>query len=166
MAVDQFVEVQRDFLFLALYTGFRRNETAEVRREQIDLMAGLPSPPETKNRKPHDLPITPAIHEVLLRRCEGLQAGDELFAGVAAGHLSKMAVRAGAPSFMLHDLRKLLATVGERLGVSDAVLRRILNHTPQKGDVLHRHYVQLGVEDVRGALERMQVEVSGLVRRR
>lgn len=166
VAVDQLGEVQRDFLYLVLYTGLRRNEARELRREQIDLMAGVLSIPETKNGKPHSLPITPAMREVLQRRCEGLQTGDELFAGVAAGHLSKMAARAGAPSFMLHDLRKLLATVGERLGVSDAVLRRILNHTPQKGDVLHRHYVQLGVEDVRGALERMQVEVSGLVRRR
>ena len=60
---------------------------------------------------------------------------------------------------MLHGLRKLLATVGERLGVGDAVLRRILNHTAQKSDVLHRHYVQIGVEDVRVTLEQIQVEL-------
>jgi hypothetical protein len=64
---------------------------------------------------------------------------------------------------MLHDLRKLLATVGERLGVGDAVLRRILNHTPQKGDVLHRHYVQLGVEDVRSSMCSVQLELHRLL---
>ena len=73
-----------------------------------------------------------------------------------------MAARIGSPAFMLHDPRKLLATVGERLGVGNAVLRRTLNHTPPRGDVLHRHYVQLGVEDVRIALERIQSELSQL----
>jgi len=161
-AVSKLGERQRDFLLLVLYTGLRRNEAGELRREQIDLVAGVLSVPETKNGKAHSLPITPLMREILERRCEGLKPGDELFAGVAAGHLSKMAARVGAPAFMLHDLRKLLATVGERLRVGDAVLRRILNHTPQKGDVLHRHYVQLGVEDIRDALARAQEELQGL----
>jgi hypothetical protein len=59
-----------------------------------------------------------------------------------------MAMRLGAPRFMLHDLRKLVATVGEKLGLGDAVLRRILNHTAPKTDVLHRHYVGLNDGDV------------------
>lgn len=37
--------------------------------------------------------------------------------------------RLGRPRFMLYDLRKLVATTGERLTVEDAVLRRILNHS-------------------------------------
>ncbi|AVO33193.1 hypothetical protein [Ottowia oryzae] len=104
------------------------------------------------------------MREILARRCEGLEAGDELFAGVSEDHLSQMAGRMGSPKFMLHDLRKLLATVGERLGLTSAVLRRILNHTPPKADVLHRHYVQLGVEDVRQALEVVQAELLRLGR--
>lgn len=164
-AVDKLGERQRDFLLLTLYTGLRRNECADLRRDQIDFVAGVLSVPETKNGKPHSLPITPAMREILERRCAGLKPSDELFKGVAAGHLSKMAARVGSPAFMLHDLRKLLATVGERLGVGDAVLRRILNHTAQKGDVLHRHYVQLGVEDVRTPLELVQAELVLLLHR-
>ncbi len=61
------------------------------------------------------------MRKFLARRCAGLQPGDELFKGVASGHLSKMAARVGSPAFMLHDLRKPLATVGERLGMGDAV---------------------------------------------
>ncbi|MCM3562511.1 tyrosine-type recombinase/integrase [Hydrogenophaga intermedia] len=162
-ALDKLGERQRDFLLLTLYTGLRRNECADLRRDQIDLVAGVLSVPETKNGKPHSLPITPAMREILERRCAGLEAEGALFKGVAAGHLSKMAVRVGAPAFMLHDLRKLLATVGERLGVGDAVLRRILNHTPQKGDVLHRHYVQLGVEDVKAPMERIQASLDAAI---
>lgn len=32
-------------------------------REQIDLVAGVPSVPETKNGKPNSLPITPLTRE-------------------------------------------------------------------------------------------------------
>jgi hypothetical protein len=60
---------------------------------------------------------------------------------------------------MLHDLRKMLATVGEKLGVSSAVLRRFLNHTAPKTDVLHRHYVGLDVGD---GLVKIQVEMQRL----
>jgi len=159
-AVDQIGQVQRDFLYLVIYTGLRRNEVRNLQRSQIDLASNVLSVPDTKNGKPHSLPITPVMREILARRCEGLEPGDELFAGVSAEHLSKMAERAGAPRFMLHDLRKLVATVGERLAVSDAVLRRILNHTPPKSDVLHRHYVQLGVEDIRDAMVKIQREMG------
>lgn len=56
---------------------------------------------------------------------------------------------------MQHDLRKLVVTVGEKLGLGDSVLRRILNHTAPKSDVLHRHYVGLAAGDVEAALERI-----------
>lgn len=162
-AVGRLGELQQDYLLLTLYTGLRRNECRELSREQIDLAAGFLSIPETKNGKPHSLPITPAMREILERRCAGLQPRDELFDGVSAGHLSKMAARAGSPDFMLHDLRKLVATVGERLGLGDAALRRILNHTPPKSDLLHRHYVSLGVEDIREPLGLIQTQLQRLM---
>lgn len=65
---------------------------------------------------------------------------------------------------MLHDLRKLLATMGEKLKVGDAVLRRILNHTAPRTDVLHRHYVSLSVEDVREGLELIQVALERMAK--
>lgn len=163
LAADKLGEKQRDFLYLTLYTGLRRNECRELSRAQIDLAKGALSIPETKNGKPHSLPITPLMREILERRCAGLRDEDELFGGVSAEHLSNMAVRAGSPRFMLHDLRKLVATVGEKLGISPAVMRRILNHTAPKTDVLHRHYVGLSVADVGVGLERVQAEISLLL---
>jgi integrase len=160
VAVDKLGEKQRDYLLLMLYTGLRRNEGRELRRKQIDLVGGVLSVPMTKNGKPHSLPVTPVMREILERRCVGLGDEGELFAGVSAEHIHSMAMRLGAPRFMLHDLRKMVATVGEKLGLSDAVMRRILNHTAPKSDVLHRHYVGLRVEDVRSELERIQIEIG------
>ena len=104
------------------------------------------------------------MREILERRCLGLEVGDELFKGVSAEHVHSMAMRLGAPRFMLHDLRKLVATVGEKLGLGDAVLRRVLNHTAPKIDVLHRHYVELSEADVAGGLVQIQEALVGLMR--
>jgi hypothetical protein len=65
---------------------------------------------------------------------------------------------------MLHDLRKLVATVGEKLGLGDAVLRRILNHTAPNTDVLHRHCVGLNDGDVESALVQIQMNLTGLMK--
>jgi hypothetical protein len=53
--------------------------------------------------------------------------------------------------------------MGEKLEVGDAVLRRILNHTAAKSDVLHRHYVRLDEADVMGAMARIQEALTGVM---
>jgi len=163
IAVDQLPERQRDYLLLIAMTGLRRNECSELRRKQIDLVNHVLSVPETKNGKPHSLPITPLMKSILERRVSGLTDDDFLFGGVSAEHVAEMASRVGAPKFMLHDLRKLLATTGERLSVGDAVLRRILNHTVKRSDVLHRHYVSLGLLDIREPLVAIQHALEELM---
>lgn len=163
-AVDKLGERQRDYLYLVLYTGLRKNEARALRRVDIDLTGGVLRVPETKTGRPHTLPITPIMKTLLERRCAGLQDEDLLFKGVSADHLWAMAMRLGSPRFMLHDLRKLLATVGQKLGVSDAVLRRILNHTAPKTDVLNRHYVGLTEFDVTQGLITIQTELDQIIK--
>lgn len=164
-AIDKLGERQRDYLYLVLYTGLRRNEARDLRRMDIDLQGAVLSVPETKTGRPHTLPITPVMKAILERRCAGLAPEDLLFKGVSAEHLWNMAQRQGAPRFMLHDLRKMVATVGQKLGVGDAVLRRILNHIAPKTDVLNRHYVGLTSDDVLEGLQRIQVEMDALMGR-
>ena len=104
------------------------------------------------------------MREILERRCEGLEPEQELFARVSAERLARAAMVVGAPRFMLHDLRKMLATVGQKVGIGDAVLRRLLNHTPARADVLHRHYVALDAEDARKPLTLVQERLVALMR--
>lgn len=164
-AVDKLGQRQRDYLYLVLYTGLRRNEARNLRNMDVDLTEGVLSVPETKTGRPHTLPLTPRMKAILERRCADLEPEDLLFKGVSADHMWAMAMRHGAPRFMLHDLRKMVATVGQKLGLGDAVLRRILNHTAPKTDVLNRHYVGLTGDDVRKGLERIQNELDGLLKR-
>lgn len=159
-ALNKIGEKQRDYLLLLLYTGLRRDEGHNLTPADIDFDQGVLSIADTKNGKPHSLPITPMMDDILRRRCAGLSDADRLFKGVSKEHVYSMAIRQGAPRFMLHDLRKMLATTGERLKVGDAVLRRILNHTAPKSDTLHKHYVSLTVEDARPALMLIQDELT------
>lgn len=160
-AVNSLPEMQRDYLRLMLLTGLRKNEGSGIRRKDVDLDGGVLVIPETKGGKPHSLPITEPMREILKRRCDGLEGDARLFEGLAADHVTEMAERAGAPAFTLHDLRKLLASAGARLGVGDAILRRILGHAPKRGDVLHRHYVSLSDEDIANPLARLQNALTG-----
>jgi len=162
-AVDSLPETQRDYLRLLLLTGLRKNEGSGIRRRDIDLVAGVLLIPETKGRKPHTLPITGHMREILGRRCKGLDGDQRLFDGLSADHVTEMAQRAGAPDFTLHDLRKLIASVGARMGIGDAQLRRILGHAPKRGDVLHRHYVELSALDVAEPLTSIQMAIIDLV---
>lgn len=158
-AVGALPELQRDYLLLLMLSGLRRNEGIEIRRRDVDWDKAELTVPNTKNGKPHTLPITKAMQEILQRRCEGLEPASLLFGGVSAEHVAEMAQRASAPVFSLHDLRKQLATVGARIGIGDAILRRILGHLPKTGDVLHRHYISLSASDIRLDLDRIQQEL-------
>lgn len=129
----------------------------------IDLTEGVLSVPETKTGHPHTPPVTERMKAILGHRCANLEPEDLLFKGVSADHMWEMAMRHGAPRFMLHDLRKMVATVGQKLGLGDAVLRRILNHTAPKTDILNRHYVGLSDRDVRDGLQHIQVKMDVLM---
>lgn len=156
LAVQQLADKQRDLLMLLALTGLRRNEAGTLQKRQVDFVANIIDIPETKTGQPHTLPITDPIKEILTRRCADIADAEMLFAGVSLDHVAEMAMRAGAPKFMLHDLRKMLATTGELLGFSDAVMRRILNHKAQKADTLHRHYVRLSVANIHEPLTVIQ----------
>ena len=95
------------------------------------------------------------MREILERRI-ATTADGKIFGGMSAEHVSSMAERAGAPRFMLHDLRKMFATIGEKTGVRESVLRGLLNHVAKRSDTLNRHYVQLTSQDLRSDLIKIQ----------
>jgi site-specific recombinase XerD len=162
-AVERLPDKQRDYLLLVSLTGLRRHECLDLTADQVDFQRRIVHIPKTKTDRPHSLPVTPMMEEILRRRCGGIHGSEKLFDGVSADHVAEMAERAGAPEFMLHDLRKMVATVGEQIGLSDAIKRRILNHAAKRGDTLHRHYVSLADADIRGPLIAIQERLQKLM---
>jgi integrase len=164
-AVSKIPSMQRDGLMLLAITGLRRNEALMMKRSQVDFDKKIINIPDTKNGKAHSLPITPLMSEILIRRCDELKSGDSLFPKISVEHLAGMAIRVGAPDFMIHDLRKMLASVGQGLNINEPMLRRILNHSPSRSDTLNRHYIQIEMNQVLDSLLIIQNHISGLMQK-
>ena len=55
----------------------------------------------------------------------------------------------------------MFATIGEKIGVRESVLRGLLNHVAKKSDTLNRHYVQLLPADLTQDLLNIQEALRG-----
>jgi integrase len=119
---------------LLALTGQRREEVAQLRWDEIDLMQRRWILPKvrTKNNKEHIVPLSdPAI--VLLRRFERVQP--VVFA-TSSGKTFRTFSRSkreldllcGVTDWRLHDLRRTCVSGMARLGVAPHIADKILNH--------------------------------------
>jgi integrase len=130
---------------LLILTGQRRGEVAGMRWDELDLEAGtwlLPGG-RTKNRQPHVVPLT-AEAVTLLKSVKRRKGADLVFEGprkTAVSGFGKVKARLDAAlskaakesnrktaSWVLHDLRRTMATGLQRLGVRLEVTEAVLNH--------------------------------------
>lgn len=148
------------FFRLALLTGQRREEIAEIRLSELELDGGAPTwtlpPARTKNGREHTVPLAPAalvtVREALAapRRpadadlvltttgTTGVSGFSRAKASLDAAMLAvaqeEAAERGDDPArvslvpWHLHDLRRTAASGMARLGVSIAVVEKVLNH--------------------------------------
>jgi integrase len=123
---------------LLTLTGQRRDEVAKIEWSEIDLKARtwtLPAP-RVKNNKPHEVPLSDAAVNVL----NALPRIGDRFAFTARGDApsngyseNKRKLDAllppDMPPWVLHDLRRTVASGMARLGVALPVIEKILNHS-------------------------------------
>ncbi|HEX9321786.1 MAG TPA: site-specific integrase [Xanthobacteraceae bacterium] len=125
---------------LLVLTGCRRQEIGDLAWDELDLEHGTMRIPgtRTKNHRDHALPLPPLAIEVIEaipacrldhgRRLFGEGAGG--FSGWSSGKAKLDAALAGAelPSWVIHDIRRSVATGLANLGVQPHVIEVILNH--------------------------------------
>jgi len=125
-------KTQRGYLRLLLFTGFRRTEGATLKWSDIDFDTKTIRLKETKNGKPHVLPIGPFIMEMLTIRFwySGGSADDYVFPGhgykipLSSNNKSYELVWAETGNrFMLHDLRRTFLTTAESLDIPAYALK-------------------------------------------
>jgi integrase len=130
---------------LLILTGQRRGEVSGMRWEEVNLDAGTWSLPgaRTKNGQPHLVPLT-AEAVTLLRTVRHRKGAEFVFEGprkTAMSGFGKMKARLDAAlaqaaertdrkaaPWVLHDLRRTVATGLQRLGVRLEVTEAVLNH--------------------------------------
>jgi integrase len=144
LALDDTYGAAVRFLML---TGQRRAEVFEMPYSEIDLEDRLWRLPgeRTKNRRPHDVPLSPTALAIITSRQHGRDLIFSSQYGTAFNGLSKAKRRLDArvlelrrtvdpkanplPHWTLHDLRRSFVThAHDQLGVDIPVIERAINH--------------------------------------
>lgn len=155
-----------DYLLLLLFTGLRKNEALSLAWRDVDITGKTFTIRQTKNGKPHTLPMSDFIYELFKRRL-ALRENDYVFPGGNSNtrHLvePKRQVQAvidgtGIP-FCLHDLRRTFASIAEGV-VSYSVLKRLMNHSDK--DVT-QGYIVISTEKLRSPMQLVSKTIQNIV---
>ncbi|MBY0560272.1 site-specific integrase [Hyphomicrobium sp.] len=168
IASERFLEPFGTIVRLLLLTGQRRNEVAGMRRNEIDFEDATWTIPawRTKSAREQLVPLTPRTLD-LLRAIP--DTGELVFpARGAEGRSvsgfskwkSQLDEASGVSDWVLHDIRRTVATGLARLGTPLHVIRKIQNHAdaiPGVGKVYNQHDY---LDEAREALFKWEQELA------
>ena len=123
-----------DIVKLLALTGQRRDEIGGLRWDEVELDQALISlPPErTKNRRVHDIPLSPPALAILKQRPRDREfvfgRRDSGYQGWS-GSKELLDQRVSIADWRLHDLRRTLSTMmHDELGIAPHIVEAVLNH--------------------------------------
>jgi len=150
-------ETVRDYLYISLFTGARKNNVQAMRWQEIDFDSTQWTIPLTKNGKQHIVPLVEPAVDIL--KCRKLKTNSEWVfpsAKSKSGHLenptpiwNKVLNRAGITNLRLHDLRRTLGSWQAALGANSYIIGKSLGHSSQHATAI---YARLDVNPVRQSL--------------
>jgi integrase len=150
-----------DFVRLLILTGQRRNEIGHLRWSEIVDESIVLSPDRTKNARAHIVPLSPLAAEIIDRQP---RLGERVFSGIDYGR-GKQAIdaRVNLPGWVLHDLRRSVATGMAELGVLPHIIETVLNHVSgHKASVAGIYNRARYADEVRAALTKWSDYVEAL----
>jgi integrase len=137
-ASDAFEPVYAGLVKLLILTGQRLREVAGMTWREVDLGAKLWTLPaaRAKNNREHTVPLSDLAVEILraLPRIDDSDLVLTLTGRVPVSAVSNIKSRLDArmppdtPPWVLHDIRRTVASGMARLGVNIAVVEKLLNH--------------------------------------
>ena len=161
-----------DILRLLVLTGQRRNEIAHLEWKEVDLAKGVIrlGPERTKNKHPHEVPLSGMAHAILKRNLPGplvtIRLEGFVFGRFTSWAPAKAALDGklpGLPAFTIHDLRRTCATGLGNLRVGPHIIETILNHrSGHKAGVAGTYNRSAYPEEAREALSRWADHVAAL----
>lgn len=155
----------RDYLLLLIFTGLRRTEAASIKWEHIDFEDRSLRITNTKNGKPHSLPIPDYLLQLLQKRRDDslsiLSPEGYVFPGSGArGHLVEpkkqiaRVIDVSGVQFCIHDLRRSFATYAYTLELQELTIKRLLNHSTQKS--VTDGYIVPDIEQLRKHMQKIE----------
>lgn len=161
------------FVKMLFLTGQRRTEVASMRWADLDLDASrwTLAADATKSARAHLVPLSPAA-VTLLKATPRL--GDYVWSSDGKTHvkgyskakasLDTFLAAAGDPlkPWRLHDIRRTAATHLVRLGISETIVGRVLNHAPV-GATARTYALHSYEPEKRNALDQWAAEIERAV---
>jgi integrase len=147
----------RSAFWLYLFTGLRRGELLNLKREQIDWTRAEISLPDTKAGRPFTAPLSgPAM--AILRGIPEEEGNPYLFPGRRTERplvelkmaWQRIRIAAGVPDVRIHDLRRTVGSWLAQAGNSLHLIGRVLNHSNPTSTAI---YARFANDTVRQALE-------------
>jgi integrase len=138
----------RDYYLFLLTTGCRRTETSLLTWQHIDFSEKIIRIPGeiTKNHYDHNQPMSDFIFALLQER-HNMRHSQYVFPGRGLGPLSgfvcaqqEIRQKSGC-AFTVHDLRRTLLTMAEKLEVPHGVIKKLANHV-SRANTTHNYIVQ------------------------
>lgn len=147
----------RDYLIFVLLTGTRKDESAKLQWNDVDLNDNSYMLRDPKNKRPIQLPLSDYLADMLTKR-KANSSGAFVFPGDGARgylvepkrQLAKVIEKTGMP-FAMHDLRRTFVTLAESLDISSFAVKALVNH--KSGDDVTSGYIQLNVERLRKPMQ-------------
>jgi len=148
----------RDYFLFLLFTGLRREEALQLTWDRIDLTGRTFVITDPKNHKPHELPMSDFLHDMLAQRKE-TSASSFVFADTQGRRISNFRYalagieRSSGIKFSPHDLRRTFATIAESLDIPAYALKRLLNHSD--GADVTAGYIVANTERLREPMQKI-----------
>lgn len=136
----------RDYLLLLLFTGLRSSEAMTLRWDCVDMSGRFFVAQDTKNGKPHTLPMSDFVYELFLERTRWRRGayvfprrGGKVDLPLSSPHkqVERIAIDLGI-KFSPHDLRRTFLAIAEDCKIDEHTRKRLLNHTFT--DTHNKHY--------------------------
>lgn len=164
LACDSLSEPFGSLVRLLMITGQRRDEVGQMTWTELDLDAKLWTIPKerAKNSQAHDVPLSDQAIAVLARiqRIAGDRQlvfttnGETPVSGFSKAKLRLDKTMSGAPPWVLHDLRRTMASGMARLGINLPVIEKVLNHNSGSfGGIVGVYQRHTFADEKRAALE-------------
>lgn len=154
-------QTAKDYFLVLILTGMRKTECAKLLWENIDFNEKTLKIVDTKNNKPHTLPLSDYLY-CLLKELRKRTFDHYVFPSKVSstGYISDLRkfvsiveTRSGV-DFTLHDIRRTFITIAESLDISVYALKRLVNHSIKTGDVTDG-YIVTDVERLRKPMQQI-----------
>jgi len=148
----------RDYIYLSLFTGARRDNVLSMKWSEISLSEGTWRIPMTKNGTPQNIPLPKPIIELLKERRNMIDKSEVfVFPGSGkTGHLveprkgwERLLAQAKIADLRLHDLRRTMGSWQAKTGASLVVIGKSLNHKSTQTTAI---YARLDMDPVRASM--------------